>query len=761
MIAFGSVLSIIPVVLVGIFSYVQSSKQVQKQVNHAELQLIRQLNSNVEQILKTVDHTLTNMLESTVMEKALYNPLDASNFQLYNDLRSEIIHLQSFDTKVEEVVLLNRQQDWLFKNFGIKRLSSHADRDKYVSYFDQPYASSWILLDNREFTESIPNQSCAYSVSLVKKLPSIRTEKIGLAFANIPACGIADLITPEQQSEEMMILDENRRIIVHHDISKIGTSLSDQPLFRGADIDFANASDQLRLSRDNRSYSVTYHKSSYNNWIYVSVVSIDQLTKESRQIGWFTLIISAGIIAASILFVWLATQRLYSPVNRLVKFVEGNGSDRDARPKNEVQMIEDYMRHLFSSKSKLEYEIRDHNQQIRFLFLSRLYSGSLKPSEIAEKMGDFEFDRLADRWRGMTVFALQVDTLDNTRYEPKDMDLLLFAVSNIVEEAIDMDHRLPVIWMDRTLAVLVGFVDTDEAAIRDRMYKLTESLQALIGRYLGLSVSIGISLPFTDIQQASKAYGDGIEALKHRIKLGKGVIIPYGSLNAAGKPPMLYEYPGSAEHELIDAVKTADREAALRALADWVDAVVRQMNSPSDYQISLMRLLNRILTLKQESGIGFNELGIHRDTLYQELLGLQMSEEIEGWFRDRLIMPLLRVFGERRDSQYHNLSEQIMDMIRSHYEAELTLEDCAAKLHYNANYLSSVFKNETGRTFTEYLSHYRLQMAKRWLTETDMTVKEIADRLKYYNSNNFIRAFRKQEGVTPGQYRAKYGAAAE
>src|SRR5690606_5788602 len=128
------------------------SKQVQIQVNHAELQLIRQLNSNVEQILKTVDHTLTNMLESTVMEKALYNPLDASNFQLYNDLRSEILHLQSFDTKVEEVVVLNRQQDWLFKNFGIKRLSGHADRDKYVSYFNLPHTSSWILLDNREFT---------------------------------------------------------------------------------------------------------------------------------------------------------------------------------------------------------------------------------------------------------------------------------------------------------------------------------------------------------------------------------------------------------------------------------------------------------------------------------------------------------------------------------------------------------------------------------------------------------------------------------
>ncbi|MNL86613.1 Helix-turn-helix domain protein [compost metagenome] len=44
-------------------------------------------------------------------------------------------------------------------------------------------------------------------------------------------------------------------------------------------------------------------------------------------------------------------------------------------------------------------------------------------------------------------------------------------------------------------------------------------------------------------------------------------------------------------------------------------------------------------------------------------------------------------------------------------------------------------------------------MAKKWLIETDMTVKEISERLQYQNSQNFIRSFRKQEEMTPGQYR--------
>jgi AraC-like DNA-binding protein/flagellar basal body-associated protein FliL len=754
MIIFGSILSILPVVFVGSFSYIQSSKQVQKQVNHAELQFIRQVNSNIEQILMTVDHTLTNLLESTVMESALYNPLDASNFQLYNNLRSEIIHLQSFDTKVEDLIILNRQQDWLFKNSGIKRLSQHSDREKYVSYFNLEHSSSWLLLAAEEFSDSITSQSCPYIISLIKKLPSIRTEKYGLAFANIPACSIADMINSGQEAEEVMVINEAHQIVVHRDTSMLGTFLSEHPVFN-SEVAFTEPSGQIHLSYNNRPFTVTYHKSSFNNWIYLSVISINELTKESRQIGWFTFIISLSIISLSFFFVWLTTRRLYLPVNKLVRLIKGNDSQHSTDPKSEVQVIEDHIRQLFSSKSKLELEVKDHTQQIRTLFLNRLFSGNLRQAEIDEKIMYFGFDQQTRHWKNMTVLTLQVDTLDNTRYESKDLELLLFAISNIVEEKITKEQRFPTVLFDRTLVILIGFAEEDVELVNDNIYKLTESLKSLIEQYLNLSVSIGISLLFQNINQAFMAYDEGLEALKHRIKLGKGVIIPYSSMSL-GNPSVIYEYPVRVEHDLMDAIKMSEQEETLGFLHTWMEEVIHKMQSPSEYQISVMCLLNRLLVLKQEAGISFQQIDVHKASLYEELLLLQMGEEIEEWFKKRLILPLLKVFRDRRDSQYHNLSEKIIDMIQNHYDVDFTLEDCAAKLHYNANYLSSVFKKETQFTFSEYLANYRLQMAKQWLTDTDMAVKEIADRLKYTNSHNFIRSFRKQEDMTPGEYRSKY-----
>ncbi|MGA3882047.1 helix-turn-helix domain-containing protein, partial [Bacillus pumilus] len=53
----------------------------------------------------------------------------------------------------------------------------------------------------------------------------------------------------------------------------------------------------------------------------------------------------------------------------------------------------------------------------------------------------------------------------------------------------------------------------------------------------------------------------------------------------------------------------------------------------------------------------------------------------------------------------------------------------------------------------EYLSSYRHHVAKNWLVETDMSIKEISEKLKYKNPQNFIRSFKKIEGTTPGKYR--------
>jgi YesN/AraC family two-component response regulator len=95
-------------------------------------------------------------------------------------------------------------------------------------------------------------------------------------------------------------------------------------------------------------------------------------------------------------------------------------------------------------------------------------------------------------------------------------------------------------------------------------------------------------------------------------------------------------------------------------------------------------------------------------------------------------------------------------MIHEEFDKDITLESCAARLNYQPNYIWRVLKKEMNTTFSDYLAKYRLSIAKKWLEETSMPVGEIAEKLRYNNSQNFIRYFKKLEEITPGQYRDKF-----
>ena len=72
------------------------------------------------------------------------------------------------------------------------------------------------------------------------------------------------------------------------------------------------------------------------------------------------------------------------------------------------------------------------------------------------------------------------------------------------------------------------------------------------------------------------------------------------------------------------------------------------------------------------------------------------------------------------------------------------------------NYLNILFKKETGKTLYRYLSDIRMEHAKYLLEGKDFPVTEIAARIGYPNSNSFTRAFKKQNRISPTEYRESH-----
>ena len=81
----------------------------------------------------------------------------------------------------------------------------------------------------------------------------------------------------------------------------------------------------------------------------------------------------------------------------------------------------------------------------------------------------------------------------------------------------------------------------------------------------------------------------------------------------------------------------------------------------------------------------------------------------------------------------------------------------AVEFHYNPEYLSALYSRSAGITLTAAVNRARLDIAKKLLSDRNVTIKEAAYSCGFSDEKYFMRVFRRAEGMTPEQYRAALG----
>ncbi|QHT59427.1 helix-turn-helix domain-containing protein [Paenibacillus lycopersici] len=107
-----------------------------------------------------------------------------------------------------------------------------------------------------------------------------------------------------------------------------------------------------------------------------------------------------------------------------------------------------------------------------------------------------------------------------------------------------------------------------------------------------------------------------------------------------------------------------------------------------------------------------------------------------------------------RDGANQTIVDEAKRYIDLNFEKSVTLQDLAAHIHVNPNYLSTLFRKSTGQNYIHYLTERRMQRAMQLLRSTDFKVYEICEMVGYSNTAYFTELFRKQCGCTPHEYRS-------
>ncbi len=104
------------------------------------------------------------------------------------------------------------------------------------------------------------------------------------------------------------------------------------------------------------------------------------------------------------------------------------------------------------------------------------------------------------------------------------------------------------------------------------------------------------------------------------------------------------------------------------------------------------------------------------------------------------------------------LFNRIRNWTANSFQEDISRELVAKVFKVSPGYVSQLFKSHSDGTFQDYLTHCRMNHARELLTNTDLTIYQVADQAGFRNYVHFVRRFRELTGHTPGQYRRSAAA---
>lgn len=106
-----------------------------------------------------------------------------------------------------------------------------------------------------------------------------------------------------------------------------------------------------------------------------------------------------------------------------------------------------------------------------------------------------------------------------------------------------------------------------------------------------------------------------------------------------------------------------------------------------------------------------------------------------------------------KQSRESTSMNDIIKYIEQHYHSEISLQEIATKFFVSREYVSRRFKQEHGINFTDYLGKYRIEKAKLLMQNPHLKLAQISEMVGFHDVKYFSKVFKKQEGITPKEYR--------
>lgn len=214
-------------------------------------------------------------------------------------------------------------------------------------------------------------------------------------------------------------------------------------------------------------------------------------------------------------------------------------------------------------------------------------------------------------------------------------------------------------------------------------------------------------------------------------------------------PIQMLEQRYANENAIWDAVACGNTEAALKACQQMARFTYGGRFFGSLYQTKIMLTVMNTLLRKAIERSNIHPYYIDEISSRYALMIENMVDE-ESW---PLVQTMVKEYCAyvRRYSlqQYSPLVQKVINTINLNLSDQLSPKSLAAMYYISPSYLSSLFKQDTGTTLTDFINTQRIQRAANLLSTTEQNISVVAEQVGILDVNYFTKMFKKSMGSTP------------
>ena len=321
--------------------------------------------------------------------------------------------------------------------------------------------------------------------------------------------------------------------------------------------------------------------------------------------------------------------------------------------------------------------------------------------------------------------------------------LLQETMQNIIKQKIyfyDLDQL--------TTTIILPKVDISYETIKESINQINQQMQ----KEYTVVPSWGISSECRNLLQLWRAFEESKSALKKGIEEGEANLSEYSELEI---DQTTYYYTQVIEKQLVTYTKEGDTEN-IRKLWDmvYVENFENRTLGQDTIDKLYVEIKGTILKMAKRMDTEFTMEDI------EECMLSKNQEDIKKCF-DKIIDICIKfstVYGQEKKFQQSKLIHRIMNYINENYsDASLGLGMIATNFNISEGYVSSLFKEQAGINFTEYVETQRINKACDLLRNTDCSINDISEKVGYNSVQSFRRAFKRIHGFSPSELRKNKG----